>query len=155
MPQPELQAIFDCLFRAMPKAYGSSQLAVESELLLLAYAIATAMSGPSCVCNVHYSSAQPRILNPLSKARDQTHILRDTIQILNPLSHKGNSLSQAILNSFESHTLLSPEKPNYVTKKPFHLLTICVKFHQCRSELNLGRVWSILYLQISCDSFIF
>ena len=31
------------------------------------------------------------ILNPLSEAGDRTHILMDTSQIHNPLSHKGNS----------------------------------------------------------------
>ena len=31
------------------------------------------------------------MLNPLSKARDGTHILMDTSQILNPLSHDRNS----------------------------------------------------------------
>ena len=31
------------------------------------------------------------ILNPLSEARDLTHILLDTSQVLNPLSHSGNS----------------------------------------------------------------
>ena len=30
---------------------------------------------PSCVCNLHQSSWQCRILNPLSEARDRTHNL--------------------------------------------------------------------------------
>ena len=34
---------------------------------------------------------QCQILNPLSEAKDQTHILVDTSQVLNPLSHNGNS----------------------------------------------------------------
>ena len=33
-------------------------------------------------------------LNPLSKTRDQTHILMDISQIFNKLSHNGNSLIQ-------------------------------------------------------------
>ena len=44
------------------------RLGVELELQLLAYAIATAMQGPSLVCNLHHSSQQCRILNPLSEA---------------------------------------------------------------------------------------
>ena len=47
---------------------------VELELQLPAYAtaIATATATPdlSCVCNVHSSSRQCQILNPLSEARD-------------------------------------------------------------------------------------
>ena len=67
------------------------RLGVELELQLLAYATATATLDPSHVCDLHHSSQQPWILNPLSKARDQTHILMDGIQVLNPLSHKRNS----------------------------------------------------------------
>ena len=48
------------------------RLEVQSELQLLAYAMATAMWDPSPVCDLHHSSWQHRILNPLSEARDQT-----------------------------------------------------------------------------------
>ena len=34
-----------------------------------------------CVCNLHYSSWQQWILNPLSKARDRTRIFMDTSQL--------------------------------------------------------------------------
>ena len=43
------------------------------------------------VCKLHHSSWQCQILNLWSEARDQTHILMDTSQICNPLSHKGSS----------------------------------------------------------------
>ena len=49
---------------------------VESELQLLA--TATATRDPSCVCDLHHSSCQCQILNPLSKARSRTHVLVDT-----------------------------------------------------------------------------
>ena len=55
------------------------RLGAELELQLWAYAIATAKSGLSCVCDLHGSLWQSPILNPLSEARDQTHILTDTI----------------------------------------------------------------------------
>ena len=54
------------------------RLGVESELHLLAYTIVTEMPGPSGVCNLHCSSQQRHILNPLSEARDRTHVLMDT-----------------------------------------------------------------------------
>ena len=57
---------------------GVPRLGVESELQLPSYATATAMGDPSCVCDLHRSSWQCQILNPLSKARDRTHILLDT-----------------------------------------------------------------------------
>ena len=48
------------------------RLGVESELWLLAYTTATATRDPSLLCNLHHSSQQCWILNPLSKARDRT-----------------------------------------------------------------------------------
>ena len=56
-------------------------LGVESELQLLAYTTATATQDLSHVWDLYHSSQQRRILNPLSKARDQTSILMDTSQI--------------------------------------------------------------------------
>ena len=54
------------------------RLGVESELQLSAYATATAMPNLSCIFELHGSSTQFQILNPLSEARDWTHILMDT-----------------------------------------------------------------------------
>ena len=48
------------------------RLGVKQKLQLLAYAKATATQDPSRVCNLHHSSRQYRILNPLSKPRDRT-----------------------------------------------------------------------------------
>ena len=68
------------------------RLGVELELQLLAYTTATAMWDPSCICDLYLSSWQSQILNSLSEARDQTHILMDTSQVLNPLSHDRKSI---------------------------------------------------------------
>ena len=46
------------------------RLGVESELQLLAYTTATAMQDPSRACNLHHSSRQCQIPNPLNEARD-------------------------------------------------------------------------------------
>ena len=46
------------------------RLGVESELQLLAYATAIAMSDLSHVCDLHHSSWQRWTLNPLNEARD-------------------------------------------------------------------------------------
>ena len=67
-------------------------LGVQSELQLPAYTTATAMQDLSHICDLHRHSQQRHILNPLSQAWDRTHILTDTSrQVLNPLSHNGNS----------------------------------------------------------------
>ena len=67
------------------------RLGVQSELQPVAYATATAMPDPSRVCNLHHSSRQCQILDPLSKARDRTCILMGASRVL--LRHNKNSLS--------------------------------------------------------------
>ena len=57
------------------------KLGDQPGLQLPAYTTATATPDPSCVCNLHHSSWQHWILNPLSEARDQTCVLMDTSQI--------------------------------------------------------------------------
>ena len=54
-------------------------LGAESELQLPA--TATATGDLTCICNLHHSSWQFWILNPLSEARDGTQILMNTSQI--------------------------------------------------------------------------
>ena len=58
------------------------RLGVKSELQLLAYPTATATQDPSLVCDLHHSSLQHWILNPLSVARDPTCISMDTSHIV-------------------------------------------------------------------------
>ena len=57
------------------------RLGAESELQLLAYAAAAATWDPSHVCNLHHSARQLQILNPLSEARNCTHIFMDTSRV--------------------------------------------------------------------------
>ena len=56
-------------------------LGVESELQLPAYTTATAMLDPNHACDLHHSSWQRWILNPLGEARDRTCILMDASRI--------------------------------------------------------------------------
>ena len=57
------KAIF-IFFRSAPSAYGGSQASSQIRT-----------TAPSCVYDLHHSSQQHSILNPLSEARDQTHDL--------------------------------------------------------------------------------
>ena len=57
------------------------RLGVEPELQMLAYAAATALPDLSHVSDLHQSSWQCRILNPLSEAKDTPHILMDTSRV--------------------------------------------------------------------------
>ena len=87
-------------------AYGGSQARGQIRAtargriratLTLTLTLATAIATPdlSQVCNLHHSSQQCRIPNPLRKARDRTHILMDTSQIHFHCATTGTPVSQA------------------------------------------------------------
>ena len=63
-----------------PRHMEVPRLGVEWELQLLVCPTATATWDLSRVCELHHSSGQCRILNPLSEARDHTQILMGTSQ---------------------------------------------------------------------------
>ena len=107
---------FFCLFRATLAAHGCSRLGVESELQLLSYIIATATQDPSCICDLHHSSRQSRILNPLRKARDRTRNLMVPVQILFCCATRGTPYKFIFLITY-------PTIPNL-----YHLLHIKLLF---------------------------
>ena len=57
------------------------RLGVELELQLLVYTTATAIADLNHICDLHRSSQQCWILNPLSEARDRTHIVTDPSRV--------------------------------------------------------------------------
>ena len=67
--------LFCLLFSAAPAAYGSSQ----ARGWMGAAAAWIDMQDLSCICHLHHSIQQCWTLNPLSEARDQTHILTETM----------------------------------------------------------------------------
>ena len=73
-------SFFFFLFRAAPWPMEVPRLRVKSKLQLPAYATAadTGMTDLSLVCDLHHSSQPCKILNPLSRAKDQTRIIMDT-----------------------------------------------------------------------------
>ena len=64
-----------------PRHMEVPRLGVKSELQLPAYTTATATQDASLFCNLYHNSRQRQILNPLSKARDQTQNLMVPRQI--------------------------------------------------------------------------
>ena len=72
---------FSFLFRAAPAAYRAFQARGGIRAAAASLATATAMQDPSHICDLHHSSWQCWILNPLSKVRDQTHVLMVTSQV--------------------------------------------------------------------------
>uniref|UniRef100_A0A4X1WCH5 Uncharacterized protein n=1 Tax=Sus scrofa TaxID=9823 RepID=A0A4X1WCH5_PIG len=100
------------------------RLGIESELQLPAYTTATATQDPSHICDLHHSSQQCWILNPLSEARDQTCDLMDTRQVHNPLSHGGNSMFTTILTFVPKRCL----KPGSSALTPAAGPTLCSPF---------------------------
>ena len=70
-----------CFLELNPRHMGVPRQGTELELQLPAYTTPTAMGDPSHVCDLHHSSWQHWIPDPLIKARDQTQILMDTSRI--------------------------------------------------------------------------
>ena len=76
--------IYFCLFRAAVVVYGSSQARCRIGVVAADFChrhSATASPNPSLIWNLHHSLWLCQILNPLSKARDWTHIFVDTSQV--------------------------------------------------------------------------
>ena len=71
-----------CFSRAAPAAYGDSQARGLIGAIAAGLSRATATQDPSRVCDLHHSSWQPWIPNPLSKARDQIRTLMVPSQIV-------------------------------------------------------------------------
>ena len=79
-----------CLLGLHPQPMEVPKLGVESELQPPACNTAMAMHDLSHVGDLHHSSRQHWILNPLSKARDLACIRMDMSQVCNWLCHNGN-----------------------------------------------------------------
>ena len=93
------------------------RLGVESELQLQAYATHTATPDLSCICDLHHSSWQCWIFNPLSRARDQILVLMYTSQVHYHWATMGTHLLTSYLEIF-----ISIFKSNFPLK-----LFLCVK----------------------------
>ena len=90
-----LRVFFPCFvlfcFKAAHAGYGSSQARGGIGAIAAGLYTATTRWDPSHDCDLYHRSRQHWILNPLSKAKDGTHIFMDISQVLNSLSHNGNS----------------------------------------------------------------
>ena len=72
---------FFCFLGLHPQHKEIPRLGGELELQLLASVTGTAMQDPSDVCDLHHSSRQRQISNPLNEARDRTRILMNMSQV--------------------------------------------------------------------------
>ena len=83
--------IYLLLFRATPVAYGGSQARGRIAATVVGLRHSHSNEGSELCLNLHHSSQQCWILNPLSETRDQTCILMNTSRVCNPLGHTRNS----------------------------------------------------------------
>ena len=67
--------------RLHPWHMEAPRLGVKLELQLPVYTTATATWDPSSICDLHHSSQQRWVLNPLSETRNRTYVLMDASQI--------------------------------------------------------------------------
>ena len=69
---------FFSLFRGAPVAYAGFLARGQIRAATASLHHSHLTPNPSCICDLHHSSWQCEILNPLSEARDWTGILMDT-----------------------------------------------------------------------------
>ena len=111
---------------------GVPRLGGKSDLQLLAHAAAIAIQDSSHICNPHHRLWQCWILNPPNEARDQTHILMNTSQELNSLSHTGNSVRPLHLKETQRHGV-----PIVVQQKGIRLGTMRLRVRSLASLSGL------------------
>ena len=116
-------------------------LGIESKLQLQAYPIATATPDPSCICNLSCSLTYPPACG--NATRSLTHWARPRIepapsqrlcQVLNPLSHNGNS-SDTFCMWLKMYCY--PEKDKLCFKRKWTFLYFCKWEYHLRSTLSL------------------
>ena len=93
---------FFCFIWATLTPYRSSQARGWIGAAAANLTAATAKPDLSHICNLSCSLWQPLILKTLREARDQTCILMDISQVINPLSHNGNFKSYQVFNENKS-----------------------------------------------------
>ena len=107
-----------CLGGALPQHMEVLRLGVQSKPQLLA--TATATPGSSHILSLHHSSWQPQLLNPLSEARDWTHILLNTSWVSLAQCYNRNS------TNLSSTTLpLLPSSPATLSQVFFEHSILC------------------------------
>ena len=115
---------FFCLLGPHPQHVEIPRLGVQLELQLSAYTTAIATRDRSRVCDLRHSSGQCQILNPVSEARDQTHVLMDTSRICfccttTPIFEIFNNifLIGHIMSGFHCHTYFWQKATDPKTRK--------------------------------------
>ena len=83
-------------------------LEIESELQLLAYATTTATQDLSCVFDLHHSSRQRWILNPLSKARIEPATLWFLVRFVNHCTTTGTPIVLFLKTNNQPHKKHDP-----------------------------------------------
>ena len=133
------------------------RLGALSELLPPAYATATTTPYPSSICNLHHSSWQRRILNPLNEARDGTHNLMVPSRISFRCTMMGTPVF--VLKTREMHTctkLLFAQNyySNWLTSLPSNLKLklICWEFFRLWSPRKILHS-KLIYAQSSCQNY--
>ena len=106
-----------CFLGPHPWHMEIPRLGIKLEML----ATATATPDLSWVCKQHHSSLQHWIPNPLSKARDRTHILMDTSQIRFSCTATGTPMYNFLRGGF-----FCPGKTDWIPVSAFHPLNILV-----------------------------
>ena len=136
------------------------RLGVKSEPQLPAYATATAAQDPSLICNLHHSSRQRQILNPLSKARNRIHNLVVPSQIRFCCTMTGTRNHPFLVGCSilcDEHPHVSEHTSDYFLRLILevallsHFQVSCYVLPNCFLELPFKNTSRALHWQPSCS----
>ena len=144
---------FFCFLGPHPQHMEVPRLRVASELQLPAYITATAMRDLSYVCNLHRGSQQCRVFNPLSKARDRTHILMGTCQVHyrwatmeTPFFHFYKKLKYSWFTVLYQFLLYSKVTQSYIDIHSVSCITLILVYpKRLVAALKLCNLWFIFW----------
>ena len=97
--------------------HGNSQARGRIGATAAGYTTATATWDPSCIYELHHSSQQRQIPDPVSEGRDGTHILMNTSQICFYCTTKGTLRTCIFLNINEEISFVMLSRKQNKTKQ--------------------------------------
>ena len=103
-------------------------------------------SNQSCICDLYHSLQQCQVLNPLNKARKQTHSSQRLCRVFNLLSHNGNTYG--IILTFhhlrnQAPPLFNVIIPQFLSRIYFLVLSypVLVSSSQNQEILKAPEIW--------------
>ena len=159
--QPDDTPLCVCVFSGLQlQNMEVPRRGVESELQLPAYATATATQDLNCICDLHHSSWQHWLLNPLSKVRDRNwnlmvpswirfHCATTGTPIPPSLNHLVSSGKKVLILLLSDNFSYSPYKLWASCSQSLHF---SILYLPCVPDIFLWKNFLMYSINFSCTS---